>query len=68
MSLYLEIIELVRKRIKKYQEPKREIAWMSNKRTLHVVPMVVGLLGSVAKNLDKLGTRTNIHCSKNVGC
>ena len=26
--------------------------------------MVVGLCGSVAKNLDELGTRTRIHCSK----
>ena len=63
MSLYLEIRELVRKKVKNYQEPKREIARMWNKKTLHVVPMVVGLWGSVAKNLDKLGTRTNIHCT-----
>ena len=34
-----------------------------------MVPTVIGLLGSVTKNLDKLGTRINIHCSsKNVSC
>ena len=64
MSLYLEIRELVRKRIKKYQEPKGEIARMWNKRTLHVVPMVVGLLGSVAKNLDKLKPEPKFIVSK----
>ena len=47
---------------------KSEIARMWHTATLHVVPMVVGLWGGVAKNLDKLGTRTSIHCSKNVLC
>lgn len=62
---YKRIGEKENDKVEKYEELKREIAKIWNKRTLHVVPIVMGLLGSVAKNCDKLGTSTSIHCSKN---
>ena len=40
-------------KVEKYQDLKREIARMWNMRTVLVVPIVVGSLGSVTKNLDK---------------
>jgi len=39
-------------KVEKYQDLKREIARMWNMRALQVVPIVVGSLGSVTKNLD----------------
>ena len=54
------------KGMKEDQELEREIARTWKMRTLQVVPIIVGLLEGVAKNLDKLGIKIIIHCSKNV--
>lgn len=48
-------------KVKTYQKRYREIARIQKKITLRVVPLVLGLSGGVAKNMDKLGTRTSIH-------
>jgi len=40
-------------KVEKYQDLKREIARVWNIRAVQVVPIVVGSLGSVTKNLDK---------------
>ena len=40
-------------KVEKYQVPKRDIARMWNMRTVQVVTIVIGSLGSVTKNLDK---------------
>ena len=40
-------------KVEKYQDLKREIARMWNIRTVQVVPIVVGSLGSVTKSLNK---------------
>ena len=42
---------------------KREIARMWNMRTVQVVPIVVGSLGRVTKNLDKWLGKLNIKIS-----
>ena len=52
------------KRIKEDQELKTQIIRIWKMRTLQEVLIVVELLGSVAKNLDKLGIKISIHCSK----
>ena len=41
------------RRFQKYYELKRETARMWDMRTVQVIPIVVGSLGSVTKNLDK---------------
>ena len=41
------------RKLKSIQDLKREITRMWNMRTVQVVPIVVGSLGSVTKNLDK---------------
>ena len=40
-------------KVKKHQGLKREVARKWNKKTVQVIPTVVGLLGSVTKNLVK---------------
>ena len=40
-------------KVEKYRDFKREIARMWNMRTVQVVPIVVGSLGSVTETLDK---------------
>ena len=47
-------------KVEKYQDLKREIATMWNMRTMQMVPIVVGSLGSVTKNLDKWLGKLNI--------
>ena len=47
-------------KVEKYQDLKREIARMWNMRTVQVVPIVVGSLGSVTKNLDKWLGKLNV--------
>ena len=52
----------------KYQELKREIARMWNMRTVSVIPIVIGSLGKVTKNLDKWLEKLDIriiiiHCT-----
>ena len=58
------IVEKENEKVKKYSELKREIARMWNMRTVQEIPIVVGSLGSVAKNLlkwlEKLDTRISI--------
>ena len=41
-------------KVDKYQDLKREIARMWNMRTVQVVPIVVGSLGSVTKKLGQV--------------
>ena len=50
-------------KVEKYQDLKREIAKMWNVRTVQVVPIVVGSLGSVTKNLDKWLGKLNVKIS-----
>ena len=50
-------------KIEKYQDLKREIARMWSMRTVQVVPIVVGSLGSVTKNLDKWLGKLNVKIS-----
>ena len=50
-------------KVEKYQDLKREIARMWNIRTVQVVPIVVGSLGSVTKSLDKWLRKLNIKIS-----
>ena len=50
-------------KVEKYQDLKREIARMWNMRTVQVVPIVVGSLGSVTKNLDKWLGKLNVKIS-----
>lgn len=50
-------------KVEKYQDIKREIARMWNMRTVQVVPIVVGSLGSVTKNLDKCLGKLNVKIS-----
>ena len=50
-------------KIEKYQDLKREIARMWSMRTVQVVPIVVGSLGSVTKNLDKWLGKLNVEIS-----
>ena len=50
-------------KVEKYQDLKREIARMWNTRTVQVVPIVVGSLGSVTKNLDKWLGKLNVKIS-----
>ena len=50
-------------KVKKYQELKREIARMWYVRTVQVIPIVVGSLGSVTKNLDKWLEKLDIKIS-----
>lgn len=45
-------------KFEEYQKFKKEIASMWKKRTLW---FLVGSLQGVAKNLEKLGTRTRVH-------
>ena len=47
-------------KVEKYQDLKREIARMWNMRTVQAVPIVVGSLGSVTKNLDKWLGKLNV--------
>ena len=51
MSLFLEIRKLVSKSLKKDQGLKIEITKMWKMRILQVVLNIVGLLGSVTKNV-----------------
>ena len=50
-------------KVEKYQDLKREIERMGNMRTVQVVPIVVGSLGSVKKNLDKRLGKSNVKIS-----
>ena len=50
-------------KVEKYQDLKREIARVWNIRAVQVVPIVVGSLGSVTKNLDKWLGKLNIKIS-----
>ena len=50
-------------KIEKYQDLKREIARMWNMRTVQVVPIVVGSLGTVTNNLDKWLGKLNVKIS-----
>ena len=40
-------------KVEKYQQLKREMSTVWNMRTVQVIPIVVGSLGIVTKNLDK---------------
>ena len=50
-------------KVEKYQNLKREITRMWNMGTVQVVPIVVGSLGSVTKNLDKWLAKLNVKIS-----
>ena len=56
----IRIGEKENEKIEKYQDLKREFARMWNLRTVQVVPIVVGSLGSVAKNLNKWLGKLNV--------
>eukprot|EP00794_Sanderia_malayensis_P002808 gene2808-biopygen2319 len=47
------ISEKGNEKVEKYQDLKREIKKMWNTRSAIVVPVIVGALGSIAKNLDE---------------
>ena len=55
--------EKEKEKVEKYQNLKREITRMWNMRTVQVVPIVVGSLGSVTKNLDKWLAKLNVKIS-----
>ena len=57
------IDEKENKRVEKYQELKRKIARMWNTWIVQVVPIVVGSLGNVRKNLEKLLGVLNVKIS-----
>ena len=50
-------------KVEKYQDLKREITRMWNMKTVQVVPVVVGSMGSVTKNLDKWLGKLNVKIS-----
>jgi len=50
-------------KVEKHQDLKREIARMWNMRAVQVVPIVVGSLGNVTKNLEKWLGKLNIKIS-----
>ena len=56
----IRICEKENEKVEKYQDLKREVARMWNMRTVQVVPIVVGSLGSVTKNLDKWRGKLNV--------
>ena len=45
--------EKEREKVEKYQDLKREIARIWSMRKVVVIPVVVGALGTITKNLDK---------------
>ena len=53
--LYLEtrVSEIEKKKIERHQELKREIKKMCNVRSIKVIPVVVGALGSTSEKLKK---------------
>ena len=57
------ISEKENEKVEKCQDLKREITRMWNMRTVRVVPIVVGSLGSVTKNLDKWLAELNVKIS-----
>jgi len=69
ISPYQRIKELVKRRMRKlrnirsYQDLLREITRMWNMRTVQVVPIVVGSLRIVTKNLDKGMGKLNVKIS-----
>ena len=48
------IIDKQTEKIEKYQNLKREIQRLWNLKKIDVIPMVLGLLGSVTKNFEKM--------------
>ena len=58
------ILEKEREKIEKYQGLKREIRRLGNLKRIEVIPIVLGALGSVSKNLvhyiSKLGIEIDI--------
>ena len=57
----IRIGEKENEKIEKYQDLKREIARVWNMRTVQVIPIVVGSLGSVEKNLDNSLGKLNVN-------
>ena len=57
-------IDKEKKKIEKYQNLKREIQRFWNLKKIDVIPVVLGALGSVTKNLgkyvDKIGIKTDL--------
>ena len=61
---YKKTIGKEKKKIEKYQNLKREIQRFWNLKKIDVIPVVLGALGSVTKNLwkyvDKIGIKTDL--------
>ena len=49
----IKVREKVKEKIDRYQELKREIKRMCNIRSIKVIPVVVGVLGSTSNELKK---------------
>ena len=47
------VAEKEREKVEKYQDLKREVARIWSMRKVEVIPVVVGALGMITKNLDK---------------
>ena len=48
-----KVAEKEREKVEKYQDLKREVARIWSMRKVEVIPVVVGALGMITKNLDK---------------
>ena len=53
LETYLRVSEKEKERIERCQELKREIERIGNIRSIKVIPVVVGTLGSTSKKLKK---------------
>ena len=64
MPADVRVHEKEREKVEKYQDLRREIGRLWQLRKVHVVPVVVGALGSVAKEfnrwMEKLGVPVDV--------
>ena len=59
------IIDKEKEKIEKYQNLKREIQRLCDIKKIDVIPVILGVLGSVTKNfenyVDPIGIKINLH-------